>query len=227
MLLLWPGIATGLLAAAIAFALARFLVPRLPEPEPEAGDDFVKPLYRELVGPRMVLPAVALGLAGGVLAPLTGGMVWATVALAGAGAALVVVDAHTTYLPWPLHLLTLALVVLGGGIDLLAGADRGWAPTLLGAGFGAVASHALFWLVWRLGNGLGYGDVRLAAVVGAVSGAMGVQFWWHSLLAASIVGALAGLLIAAWRRRHPSALGTAFAYGPALWAGPFLVLVLG
>ena len=32
--------------------------------------------------------------------------------------------------------------------------------------------------------------------------------------------------VALSRRRHPSPLGTAFAYGPALWAGPFVMLWL-
>ena len=223
--LLWPGLGTGLAAAALALTVARFVVPRLPEPEPD--DDYVKPLYRDLLRPGVIVPSVALGFAGGVLAPLAGPMMWAAVALAGAGAVLAVVDAHTTYLPWRLHLLTSALVVAAAvlGVALVEPAAR-WVQLGLGAAFGVVASHTLFWLVWRIGDGFGYGDVRLAGLVGGVAGAQGVQLWWQSLMAAAVLGAVAGVVVHLWRRRHPSPLGSAFPYGPALWAGPFVALLL-
>ncbi|MGA4507072.1 prepilin peptidase [Propionibacteriaceae bacterium G1746] len=223
----WPGIATGLVAMLLAWAVARFLVPGLPEPEPDTDDEFVKPTYRSLRHPRMIVPSMLLALAAGVLAPASGTLIWSTVALAGCGAALVVVDALTTYLPMRLHLLTSALMALGAIIGVTLLAPERWLPVLVGAVCGALASHALFWLIWRWGQGFGYGDVRLAALLGGWAGAQGVQMWWQSLFAGVVVGAIVGVTMAAWRRRHPSPLGSAFPYGPALWAGPFIALVLG
>lgn len=224
LMLLWPGLATGLVAAILALVVARFVVPRLPEPELE--DEYVKPLYRDLQHPRVIIASIALGFMGGLLAPLAGPMMWAAVALAGAGAALAVVDACTTYLPWLLHLLTTCLVLVATvvGVTLTESTEQ-WLPIGLGALFGVIASYALFWLVWRFGNGFGYGDVRLAGLVGGFAGAMGVQPWWQSLLAATVIGAALGIGVQAWRRRHPSPLGSAFPYGPALWAGPFVTLL--
>lgn len=225
--LLWPGLGTGLAAGVLALAVARFVVPRLPEPAPDPDDDYVKPLYRDLLHPRAIVPSVVLGFLGGLVAPLAGPMVGAAVALAGAGAALAVVDAYTTYLPRRLHLLTSALVVAAAVLGVaLSEPAVGWLPLGLGAAFGVVASRTLFWVVWRVGDGFGYGDVRLAGLVGGVAGALGVQMWWQSLLASAIIGAVAGLAVHLWRRRHPSPLGSAFPYGPALWAGPFVALLV-
>ncbi|MGD8216010.1 prepilin peptidase [Aestuariimicrobium sp. Y1814] len=225
-LLLWPGLGTGLLGAVLALLVARFVVPRLPEPELE--DDYAKPLYRDLLHPRAIVGSIVLGFCAALVAPQAGSMMWAAVALAAAGAALVVVDAHTTYLPARLHWLTVALVMLGGLLGVTLGEPPGrWLVFALGALFGAVAGYALFWVVWRFGDGFGYGDVRLAGLVGGFAGAMGIQPWWQSLLASAVIGAVLGIGVALWRRRRPSPLGSAFPYGPALWAGPFVALWIG
>ena len=223
--LLWPGLGTGALAAVLGWASARFLVPRLPEPPLDPLDEFVKPAYASLVGPRVVVPALVAAFLAGLVAPAAGAMMWAAVALAGVGAALVVIDAHTTYLPARLHWLTTAITVVAGvvGIFLLADSPR-WLPMLAGALFGAVASYALFWFISWIGQGFGYGDVRLAALIGGFAGTLGIQQWWTALLSAAIIGAVLAIGVALSRRRHPSPLGTAFAYGPALWAGPFVML---
>ena len=225
--LLWPGLGTGALAAVLGWVTARFLVPRLPEPPLDPQDDFVKPPYASLVGPPVVVPALVAGFVAGVVAPVAGALIWAAVALAGVGAALVVVDAHTTYLPARLHWLTTAITVVAALVGVFVVADSArWLPMLAGALFGAVASYALFWFISWIGQGFGYGDVRLAALVGGFAGALGIQQWWMALLSAAIIGAGLAIGVSLWRRRHPSPLGTAFAYGPALWAGPFVMLGL-
>lgn len=224
LMLLWPGLGTGLAAALLALLVARFVVPRLPEPEHD--DEYTKPMYRDLLHPRAIIPSIVLAYVAGVLAPLAGSMTWAAVALAGAGATLAVVDGHTTYLPWLLHLLTAVLVTVGAVLGIVASEPtQRWAYLGLGALFGVIASYALFWVVWRFGEGFGYGDVRLAALVGGFAATMGVQPWWQSLLAAALIGAALGIGVQLWRRRHPSPLGSAFPYGPALWAGPFVALL--
>lgn len=226
--LLWPGPLTALLAATLALVVARFVVPRLPEPLPDPDDPFTKPTYASLRRPGVIVPALALGGLAGLVAPLAGPLTAAAVVLAGVGAALVCVDAATTYLPSLLHWGCVVGVVAAGaaGIGLHDPAAR-WTPLLLGSAFGAVGAFALFWMLWRLGDGFGYGDVRLAGLVGGFTGAVGLQVWWHSLVAATIIGAALALGFVRWRRRHPSPLGSAFPYGPALWAGPFVGLLLG
>ena len=125
------------------------------------------------------------------------------------------------------HLLTSALVVAAAVLGVaLSEPAVGWLPLGLGAAFGVVASRTRVWVVWRVGDGFGYGDVRLAGLVGGVAGALGVQMWWQSLLASAVIGAVAGLGVHLWRRRHASPLGSAFPYGPALWAGPFVALLV-
>lgn len=225
--LLWPGTMTALVAALLALITVRFLVPRLPEPEVDPDDPFVKPLYRDLVRPGVTIPALALGGIAGGTSPLAGGMVLGALALAGLGAALSSVDAATTYLPSRLHWLTVSAVVLLGALGVLLWEPRArWWPIGLGAVFGALASLCLFWVIWRVGNGFGYGDVRLATLTGGFCGALGVKTWWTGMLLGTIVGAVCAIAVALYRRRHPSPLGTAFAYGPALWAGPFLALLM-
>lgn len=225
--LLWPGSGTALLAGVLALLVARFVVPRLPEPEPDPDDPFVKPTYASLRRPGVIVPSILAGALAGLVAPLAGGLVWAAVALAGVGAAMVCVDAATTYLPSRLHWACTLAVVVAGLVGVVGSVPTSrWAPLLTGAVFGAVAAFAIFWLFWRLGGGFGYGDVRLATLVGGFTGALGLQTWWHALLAATIVGALAAVGVSGWRRRRPSPLGTAFPYGPALWVGPFLGMLL-
>ena len=92
----------------------------------------------------------------------------------------------------------------------------GW--ELLGrAAGGAAAAGLLYLLLWRLsGRALGFGDVRLAPVLGAAAAAVG----WSTLLAALLLGSLAGAavgVVLALRRRRG-----AFAYAPSMLAGAFL-----
>jgi len=224
--LLWPGLLTALFAAVLALVTVRFVVPILPEPPSDPDDPFVKPLYRDLARPGVVLPALGAGFLAGLVASLAGPLIIAAVILAGVGAAMASVDAATTYLPFPLHAGCVLAMLVGAALGIWWWAPNLWERMLLGALFGAIAAFALFWMIWVIGQGLGWGDVRLATVVGGFCGALGVEAWWHSMLAATVLGAIVGLVIAWWRRSHPSTLGTAFPYGPSLWAGPFLGLLI-
>ena len=83
---------------------------------------------------------------------------------------------------------------------------------------GGQACGGVLSLLWRVTGGIGFGDVRLMAVVGAVTAAHSVQLTIWAVLAGTIAGAAWGLA-----RRILKGPG-AFAYGPALWLGPFLAL---
>ncbi len=142
--------------------------------------------------------AVALGVAAVSVAPASTSVALVVVGLLAAAAA--VVDVHEHRLPN--RLLTAAAVVV-----LVAAASEGWATT------GDVAVSTLMatlplWIV-RYGKGLGLGDVKFAAVLGAAAGLVhpfaGLVVVWTAALASGVF---------ALRTRR-----TRLALGPWLWAG--------
>lgn len=200
------------MAAALWWAL---LVPRIQLRDPAA------PKLDELVTPASI---AAIGILGVVLAqvlwllPPTAWWLW--VPYLACGLPLVAVDALTTWLPRRLHLAALSALALG--LLALAVAE----PTAaLAALIGAVAGYATLWLVWRLLPGLGFGDVRLAALIGAVGGLGGAMGWALALFLGTLLGALHGVAHAVWAARRPDR-PRHFAYGPALWLGPLLAVLV-
>jgi leader peptidase (prepilin peptidase)/N-methyltransferase len=76
-------------------------------------------------------------------------------------------------------------------------------------------------LIWRVSHGFGFGDVRLAGLIGIVAGSRGGAF----ALAAFFLGTLVG---AAWAlvQRRRKGIDEPFAYGPALLLGPLVALLV-
>lgn len=196
------------------------ILARLPEPDEPDG----KPPYATLITPRVrwTLLVTSVGLqAACVAAPVPvrlGFIVWGSSVLV-----LVAVDALTTWLPLALTRLCALELAAGLACGLLLSPDP--PMTLLGAIVGAAAARGFFWLVWRLSHQLGFGDVRLATLVGALAGAWSLDAWWTSLLAGTLLGA-AWAVVSATRRRHRGDPPAPFPYGPALWAGPYLALLV-
>ena len=208
----------SLLCAVSAALHLRFVVPSLREPD--LVDDEPAPHYAALASGRHV---VALGIAVLILAqvlhrvPPQHWVVW--FGYLGAGAALVSVDLRTTWLPRTLHLVCLAQVLLG----LVWVAVLDW-PTALASVAGGVVAFLLFHLVWRFSAAFGYGDVRLAGIVGAVGALGGVDGWLVALLCGTLLGAVWGIVHALARRGTDRPAH--FAYGPALWLGPIAAVAL-
>jgi leader peptidase (prepilin peptidase)/N-methyltransferase len=124
---------------------------------------------------------------------------------------------------------TLSGALLAGGL-LVRGADPlGLATALLGALLGSGGLYAVAWGYRRVRGveGLGGGDVKLAAGLGAFLGPPGVLL---TVLLSAALGSLVGLWLLATRRGSgrtalpfatflaPAAL-TVLAAGPALWRG--------
>jgi leader peptidase (prepilin peptidase)/N-methyltransferase len=92
---------------------------------------------------------------------------------------------------------------------------------------GMVAGGGSLWLVavvyrrFRGREGMGMGDVKLLALIGALVGPEGVLF---TVLAASIMGTMAGLLAAL---RHGKGLQQAIPFGPFLASGAIVYLFFG
>ena len=186
---------------------------RLPAPVDEPETD----PYRPLATPRFALVAAALSL---VAALLTGlllapGLLPAWLALNTLGVLLGCIDARTTFLPAVLTWAAGLLAALGVGISAW------WLqnPWLLAqAALGALFGWGLFWLFWRFGRGFGFGDVRLAAVIGATAGVVSPTFPLLALLAGAIAGGVWGVVaLIGGRRGYP--------YGPSLVMGPYLAML--
>ena len=94
-----------------------------------------------------------------------------------------------------------------------------WTP-LLAAALGALVVGGFFHLVWRLTGGLGYGDVRLAATIGAVTAMTSPTLVGAAVLTGTLLGAVTGVALRLAGRRG------GFPYGPGLLAGAFLPLLL-
>ena len=208
------------IASAMGLTWAQlWLVRHHPEPDPAEPDARHKPRYADLITRRVWLLAIPATLA--ALIPLAvlpdwrwpGWVVWSS-----AVAVLIWVDARSTW--WPIRASrfaewTMALAVVGAALLT----EGNWWSPILGALLGASAAGAMFAIFWWLTGALGFGDVRLAALLGALTGMADLTSWSLSLLAGTLLALCWGLVTIAWRRYRPSPLGRTFAYGPGLWLG--------
>lgn len=139
-------------------------------------------------------------------------LVWALIALA-------VIDLNTQLLPDD---ITLPLLWLGLLINMTHGFTN-----IHSAIFGAVAGYLSLWLVyWSFKimtgkEGMGYGDFKLLAAIGAW---LGWQMLPLVLLSSSLVGACVGIgLIVAAKRKNDMPIP----FGPYLVGGAFIALFWG
>ncbi|WP_432559132.1 prepilin peptidase [Granulicoccus sp. GXG6511] len=202
------GVLTGLATAPVLRAL----------PEPVSDDARDKPLYRTLATSRFAIATAACAMAAGaVLALRLPPAAWVTwLPLSTVGMLLVAIDARTTWMPLPLsRALWLSTLVAGAAhVALAPPADRG--PVAVRMALGAAAVGLFFWVFWRMSGSLGFGDVRLAPVLGAVTASMS----WSALIAGLLLGTIAGALHGVVR--HARGRHGPFPYGPALTLGAFL-----
>jgi len=196
------------------------LVPRLPEPADGAG--LGKLPYADLTTPRrLAVLAVMTVLAQAALLAAAPEQRPLWLVYSSAVATLVWVDGCTTWLPARLSWLVTGELAVASGVAVLLAVDRPQLLTRLLVG--AAAACLLWWGFYRLSRGgFGFGDVRLAPLTGAMGATLGMTGWFTALLAGSVLAAVWGLIAA---RRHP-APGTTkgFAYGPWMWAGPYIAL---
>jgi len=134
--------------------------------------------------------------------------------------ALAFIDLETGYLP---DALTAPLIALG-----LAANAFGLFVTFADAAIGAVAGYSIFWLIgvayqrWRGREGLGLGDAKLLAAIGAWTGWMGLPM----VIFVAALGTLAatGVLWLAGRKpTHDQPIP----FGPGLCAAGVATLFIG
>ena len=129
------------------------------------------------------------------------------------------IDLRTQYLP---DSLTLPLMWLG----LIAAADNLYMP-VKPALLGAVAGYVSLWSVWWVfkqltgKEGMGHGDFKLLAAIGAWVGLKGVL---PTILLSSVVGALVG---SAWLLAKGRDRSTQIPFGPYLAIAGFVVFFWG
>lgn len=218
--------------AAVLCALGGLLVPwllrRMPEPELAEDDEGPYVPYAEIAATRGLAArsAVAAGLAGGLLG-LALGWVWALLfllPLVPVGVALAVADWRTHLLPKHLVLGAHAVtVVLVGGCWLVERDE----DAVLRALVGMLVVRSAFWLLWWLRSaGMGFGDVRLSALIGLAVGYVG----WSELLVGLWIGFFAFSVpgvVRAVARRDRSELRAPAPLGPFLLAGAVVGIVVG
>ena len=96
---------------------------------------------------------------------------------------------------------------------------------LVRAAAGLVIARTAFWVLWFFGAGLGFGDVRLAALVGLVTARLGWQSFVVGIYGALVLAVLYVLARAVVTRRSPRGQGIPF--GPFLVVGAWVGLLVG
>lgn len=243
---------TVLVCAAIG-AASGLLVPRIiasvPEPEQptpeqretegpaaEIGGRAHKIPYDVLSArPGLARRAVAYGAVGGfavgwaVETTDTYGGLPALLFLVPVGVALGVIDWHTRLLPTkliaPSYGVVLPLLCLGAlATGVLLGDLSVTTELLVRTALGWLVFGGLFFLLWLVyPRGMGYGDVRLAGLLGLALGYVG---WPHLLLALEagfLLGALGGGMLSLLRKVDRKA----YPFGPFMLIGAVVGLVFG
>jgi len=223
----------GLVAGGLGGLSVRPLIHRLPEPEPEpveegAEEPPAKIPYVEVAAlPGLTTRSVLGGALLGAVLGLALGREWTlllVLPLVGVCLALGYVDARTRLLPTRLVLPATGVAIVLGVVVALLQDDR---DALVRAAIGLVVVRTVFWVLWWFrSSGMGFGDVRLAALLGFVLGYLG----WAELLigvyAAFLEFTVPGLLLAVVLRDR-SRLKARVPFGPFLLLGAVTGIALG
>ncbi|HYA44511.1 MAG TPA: prepilin peptidase [Acidimicrobiales bacterium] len=185
---------------------------------------FLRGRCRDCKAPIPVRYPLVEALVGGLFAGmgLRFGLSWtagAEAVLAAGLVALGFIDLDHMLLPRKVVYTTLALV----GALLLAGAAASgdWHRLLIAAACGAVAWTLFFAINYVSPRALGFGDVRLALLIGLGLGWVGWAYAFLGFVVAAVLGSVVGVsLMAAGRasRRTPVPFGTFLAAGAMLSA---------
>jgi len=211
----------AMVLAGLLAALSPLLLARLPEPQSEPDPDMPEKIeYAVLastprLGVWLMLPAIALaGIAAATITEPRLLPVW--IPIAAATPVLAWVDWKVHLLPYlivaPLYVVSWLLV--GVSAWLL---EDPW--VLLHALIGNVAVFGGYFVLGLLGP-MGYGDIRLSAVIGVALGPLGYLATFYGVFFGLVIGAVVGLVLARGR------LGThtPIAFGPYLLLGAFAAL---
>lgn len=146
---------------------------------------------------------------------------------------LTVIDVRSHLLPnrivFPSYAVAGVLLVAAAVVAFLADAGPDAGGVLFGVpGLGPIAGGAVLWLFYFLLRvihppGMGFGDVKLAGVLGLYLGYLGWSHVFAGTFAAFILGGLWSLVILVSRR---GTLSSAIPFGPFMLAGAAAAMVL-
>lgn len=220
--------AVAALLCGLGGLLVPLLIARVPEPEPAGDDEEPKERYVDVAArPRLTAGSAVAAAVSGAVIGLSVGWEWSLLfllPLVPVSVALAVIDWHTRLLPSRIVLPAHAATILLAGACWLAERDT---DALVRAGIAMVAVRSLFWLLWLVrSSGMGFGDVRLSALLGFALGYLG----WGEVVVGIYTGFLVfgvpGLVVAVVRRNR-QLLRTPFPFGPFMLVGALLGIALG
>ena len=142
--------------------------------------------------------------------------------LAAVGLALALIDLDCKRLPDALTLPSypVALVLLAGAA--LLGSESG---ELLRAALGGLAMGAVYWALWfAYPAGMGYGDVKLAGVLGLYTAWLGWGAWAVGLFFGFLLGGVFGIALIAL---GTGGRKTKVPFGPFMLAGVLIAVLAG
>jgi leader peptidase (prepilin peptidase)/N-methyltransferase len=204
-----------------------------PEPEPESEESDGQPEepkepYADIAG----LPGLAVkaAVAGGVVAALLGlvlGWSWALLVvlpLVPVSVALAVIDWRTRLLPRKIILPALAGSVVTIAASWALDGFEGGTDTVVRTLVGCAAAFLVFFVLWFIyPRGMGYGDVRLSALLGLVLGYLGWSEWlvglYGGFLLGAVIGGVLALLKVVDRKGYP--------FGPFMLVGALVGVLAG
>jgi leader peptidase (prepilin peptidase)/N-methyltransferase len=167
----------------------------------------------------IIVGALGCGVVGGAVGWDAALPAWIVIGVV--GVLLGYVDARTRYLPTAIIgpayaamvVMLVGAAVVGDRADRLLPALYGW---LLFGGF-----YLLMWLVYR--RGIGYGDVRLAGLLGPPLGFVG----WGATLTALYAGLLLGAIVGTVLVLARLVKGRSYPFGPFMLVGAVVGLLWG
>ena len=219
--------AVVLASAAVAGLLALGL-PALLRSLPAPAQDPPSVSYRALAGWR---PLVPLGVVVSTL--VAAGLAWRVepARLMLALTPLVPLLFLLAYVDWRVQRLPKVPILVATAVGLVLvvaeGLWLGETEALLRTLVGLVLARSVFWLLWRIApQAMGFGDVRLAALVGLVLAGVGWTEWMIGLWAGLAIFGVWGVARAVAKRSR-SAMREPLAYGPFMIAGMLAALLAG
>ncbi|WP_038467326.1 A24 family peptidase [Arthrobacter sp. PAMC 25486] len=141
-------------------------------------------------------------------------LLWLSVSLS-------VIDIRTHTLP---NRYVLPAYPIAGALLLAASLTAGSPKYAAVAAGGALVMAALYWALWAVyPAGMGFGDVKLAGVLGLFLGFLGWQHVVFGMAAGFVVGGLWGVVLIISRRATAK---SAIPFGPSMLAGTLAVMLL-
>ena len=237
----------GALVGIVGGLVGPAVIARLPEPElaPEPADGEKEPPSRLRIAPAYTKvlyadladrPGLGWRLAAG--AAVVGGVLgWAlgwsvdllvVLPLVPAGVWLGYVDWRTTFLPTRIIAPGYGVVVAAVAVAALVQDDR---TDAIRAAEGWAVYGGFFLVMWLITPGFGYGDVRLAGVLGLALGWLGWPELFLGIFIGSVLGGVGGALLVLVRitERGRNPYGPHMLVGAAVAAayGPWIATQLG